>query len=415
MRKIKLYLLVLFFCLLNIQFLYSQSLDLQKITPQDTYGKIFTAQENELTPLFSESFLKALSTDKIAEITKQYESTLGKYMEALPTENGFKLIFQKGNAPSTITFNEKNQVASIWFGVPNLSQDSFENISEELKKMPGKVSICLLRHNENDNGEEEIFTFQHKLELGVGSSFKLYLLKALDDAVSEGEFKMSDLIALKNENFSFPSGILQEWPAQSQHTLDTLAGLMISLSDNTATDHIFNLLGEQRLRDYFPKSCKEMLNTSQFIKLKFFYKELAKEYVSASQQRKEDILREIDGKNAKDLDLSFINTQPQKPFLIEEIEWQISTLDLCRIAYSLRENRLLRINPAQGITKKADWHIVGFKGGSEPGVLNFTWVVQRTEQSPFYTLSCTANNSEKNIDLGAFSALAVRLLNMIPK
>ncbi|MDD3001465.1 MAG: DUF362 domain-containing protein [Candidatus Riflebacteria bacterium] len=389
------------------------SANTNKMTPQDAYKNFFLLPENELEKLFAAAFLKQVDLKKILEIRKIYTDTLGEFVKSEQVDKGFKLYFQKGNADSSIGINSDNKIASIWFGAPNLTTDTFDQIAADLKKMPGKVSVCLLQHDKNGKSEKEIFTLDHKIPLGCGSAFKLYLLKALEDTVAEGKAKMSDTIALNENLISFPSGILQEWPIGSHHTLETLAGLMISVSDNTATDHIFNFLGLTKLRGYFPETCTELLTTSQFIKFKFAFKELAEEYVKADASKKSEILKEIDAKKAADIDLSFLSKQPAKPFLVDEIEWHISTLDLCRVIFSLRDNKLLRINPATGIASKADWHIIGYKGGSEPGVLNFTWVMQKAPAAPFYTLSCTAVNSEKDIDISAFSMLASRLINLI--
>ncbi|MGI6446001.1 MAG: DUF362 domain-containing protein [Candidatus Ozemobacteraceae bacterium] len=383
-----------------------------KITPQDGYKNFFNLPENELEQHFAAAFLKQVNVKKILEIRKMYTGELGKFVKAEEAKKGFKLYFEKGETDSAIGIDSDNKIASIWFGAPKLTQDTFEEVAKDLKKLPGKVSVCLLKHDKNSNSEKEIFTLNHKTPLGCGSAFKLYLLKALEDAVAKGKAKMSDTLALDEKSMSFPSGILQEWPLQSRHTLETLAGLMISVSDNTATDHIINFIGLEKLRGYFPETCTELLTTAQFIKLKFAFKELAEEYAKADAKRKKQILKELDAKKASDIDLSFLGKESVKPFLVDEIEWRISTLELCRVIYSLRDNKLLRINPATGIANKADWHIIGFKGGSEPGVLNFTWVMQKTADAPFYTLSCTAVNPEEDVDLKTFSVLASRLINL---
>lgn len=51
---------------------------------------------------------------------------------------------------------------------------------------------------------------------------------------------------------SLPGGILQNWPKGAPLTLHTLAGLMISQSDNTAADTLLEILGRDvvcRCRD----------------------------------------------------------------------------------------------------------------------------------------------------------------------
>ncbi|MFL9455456.1 serine hydrolase [Tolypothrix bouteillei VB521301_2] len=45
-----------------------------------------------------------------------------------------------------------------------------------------------------------------------------------------------DVVQLQPSEKSLPSGMLHTWPDGSYLTVQTLASLMISLSDNTATD-----------------------------------------------------------------------------------------------------------------------------------------------------------------------------------
>ena len=56
-------------------------------------------------------------------------------------------------------------------------------------------------------------------------------------------------MSCRSDRASLPSGITQSWPAGSPVTLQTLATLMISISDNTATDTLVTL--ERRKLDAF--------------------------------------------------------------------------------------------------------------------------------------------------------------------
>ena len=46
---------------------------------------------------------------------------------------------------------------------------------------------------------------------------------------------------------SLPSGMLHNWPEGAPVTLHTLASLMISISDNTATDILLGLVGRENV------------------------------------------------------------------------------------------------------------------------------------------------------------------------
>src|SRR5205085_7243909 len=96
------------------------------------------------------------------------------------------------------------------------------------------------------NGEA-LYSLNPDTALAVGSAFKLGVLKALKDQIDAGTRKWSDVVELQASDISLPSGTLQIWPVGSPFTLHTLAGLMISISDNTAADMLLKLVGRDKV------------------------------------------------------------------------------------------------------------------------------------------------------------------------
>ncbi|MBU1109210.1 MAG: class A beta-lactamase-related serine hydrolase [Candidatus Riflebacteria bacterium] len=402
--------LTVFFALFITLTAWADNADL---SPQEAYGRIFSSTENQVAQYFAPEFLKAIPAEKIIEITKIYNQALGAYKSVRHTDDGYRLEFEKGEAASRISINADNKIASLWFGAPELVNDNLEAVKKAFAELPGKVSVCLLHHDSTTGIASETFVINQLTPLGCGSAFKLYLLKALDESVKSGKRNWTDIVELREEWKSFPSGVLQDWPAGSKHTLETVAGLMISISDNTATDHIYNILGSETVRAYFPASCVDLYNTSQLLKLKFFFPARAKEFVKADTEGKKAIIKEMDAVKTSEIASYSAIYEIDNPILVEEIEWFVSTRNLCDTIYSLRDNHLLRINPATGLVNKQDWNIAGFKGGSEPGVLNYTWVLQKTPTSPFYTLSCSINDPVKPVDDNNFNIAVARMLKLI--
>jgi hypothetical protein len=400
------------------------------LTPEEAFGRIFAKENTGITRMFTEDLLKMVTEKRLFEIIKFYKDELGSYQKVETVKDGFKLLFEKGSVPAKLSVNAGNLISGIWFGVPEKTEDSFTEIIEAFRKCPDRTSVCLLRYQLPVSAEaqtalsaeqtdaikpEQVAGLNSDIAMPIGSSFKLFLLKALEDDVAAGRRSWTDIIELREEWKSFPSGILQDWNPGSRHSLETMAGLMMSLSDNTATDHIFNTLGTETVRRYFPESCRDVINTSQTLKLKFFYPDKAAEFVKADQGRKDAILREMDAIVPSTI-ASYSSIYGLKdPVLIDELEWFVSTRKLCETIWSLRESTRIRINPATGLIDKSEWHIAGFKGGSEPGVLNYTWILQKTPSSPIFTLSCTACNSKKAIDSDAFNLAVTRILNLLKK
>ena len=61
--------------------------------------------------------------------------------------------------------------------------------------------------------------------------------------------------------------------------------------------------------------------------------------------------------------------------------------------------------------RRKDWSYVGYKGGSEPGVLNLTWLL-RDEAGEWRVLSLSWNNPEAPVEAGALELIAQRILSL---
>ena len=98
---------------------------------------------------------------------------------------------------------------------------------------PGQTSVAVARLG--DGAPELIASIEPDRPLAIGSAFKLFILAELSRQVAAGERRWSDVVTLDRR--SIPSGVLQGWPRGSPLTLHTLAALMISQSDNTRDRH----------------------------------------------------------------------------------------------------------------------------------------------------------------------------------
>ena len=83
--------------------------------------------------------------------------------------------------------------------------------------------------------------------LAIGSVFKLYILGELGRQIAAGELSWDDEIAIDDAYRSMPSGDLHYAPAGTTYSVRYLAEVMISQSDNTATDHLLFTLGRENV------------------------------------------------------------------------------------------------------------------------------------------------------------------------
>jgi hypothetical protein len=112
-----------------------------------------------------------------------------------------------------------------------------------------------------------------------------------------------------------------------------------------------------------------------------------------------------------------------KPSYIDRIEWFASVADLCRVMDWLRQKTeggaaapvrdILSINPGSGLYVSPErWRYIGFKGGSEPGVLNMTYLLQST-RGQWYAMSMSWNNPQAVLDNNKLFPLVQRALQII--
>lgn len=233
--------------------------------------------------------------------------------------------------------------------------------------------------------------------LPVGSAFKLWVLGALAIAVEAGEVGWDDPVVVRDDLKSLPSGVLQLEPAGTEVTVLDAAELMIAISDNTATDHLIDLVGRRAVEEAMvvmghgdPALNRPFPLTTELFHLKVVLDDEARTtYLDGDEDARRAFL---DGLTVdlSGIDLSVFTTG--QTFQAGELEWFGSVGDLCRALVWLwlaaehpGLDRLLDVlgaNPGASIDT-AQWPQLGFKGGSEPGVLSLSWIARRADGSVF--------------------------------
>lgn len=388
--------LVLIFCLISISVL-AETFEMEILK------KLFIFQKSQLRYLFSKSFLEQVSVDQIKSVIDEYSSKLGDLNTVEKTEDGYLLIFENGTAPAQIEINDANMISSLWFGSYSLVSDNSADILAEFRELSGEVSVSVIKNN-----SEKIIAYRDQQKMAVGSAFKLHILKTLYREIENSKKNWDDIIEINEENRSLPSGILQDWPVGTPVTLKTLSTLMIFQSDNTAADHIIDYLGRDKIEAEFSEKNIPFLKTREFFILKFSSdKEMQNRYIKASLEEKRNILKELLIDNLENIKVG------DKPVLIDKLEWFFSTEELARLIYQLKDTEEIKINP--GLVQKKNYYLAGYKGGSEPGVLNFTHILQKTPESDIYAVSVTVNNKNRAINTEEVAQLVSRLIDSVLK
>ena len=263
--------------------------------------------------------------------------------------------------------------------------------------------------------------FNADQQLAIGSTFKLYVIAELSRSIRAGERSWSDVVPLSRK--SLPSGVLQNWPDGTPLTLQTLATMMISISDNSATDILIDVLGREKVEETMrntghaqPEKNIPMLTTLEMFALKMPANEdLRKTYVVASEAEQKRLLeRERHRLELKSVSISELANEPLH---IDTIEWFASPTDISNLLYHMVKaddpvvRDILQINKIIPPGDALRWDYLGGKGGSEPGVISFAFLTM-SKSGKIYAVSGSWNNSQTPVDANKFTLMMNRLLNL---
>lgn len=384
-----------------------------------------TVQPEEI---FSDGFRSAVADAQIKALSANLTAQLGSalYAELLEphdgTRAGLQIRFERGIAKGGIAIDpaQENRVSELRFTsveALTMDDDAPEKVSADLAALPGTVNAWFAPLE----GGAPVISVGADKPLALGSTFKLYVLAALAEDVKAGRRKWTDVVPLTEK--SYPSGQLQNWPKGSPVTLHTLASLMISISDNTATDQLIAVLGKERILKLIadsgladPASNDPFLTTREL----FVLKASSPAIIAAWRSGRAAGLAAVEATFAtENPTLDDVNAAFGNGPKALDIEWFASPADLAKLLAHIRRTadpkvfEIMAINPSATTGIKANWDYIGFKGGSEPGVLNYTWLLTDKDGRD-HVLTLGWNNPAAVLDEGKLLAIAQRIL-LLPR
>ena len=300
----------------------------------------------------------------------------------------------------------------------DLRGDSLEAVMNELRALPGQTSVAVARLGEGV--PQRLASLEPDRPLAIGSAFKLFILAELSRQVQAGQLRWSDVVTLDRR--SLPSGTLQTWPQGSPVTLHTLAALMISVSDNTATDMLLHVAGRENVERMMSTLGVEsaarnrpFLSTLELSAIKTASPSAVAAWRAADEARRRRLLES----DYRSLDAGRIDVArfTGAPLHIDSVEWFASASDLVRTMDWLRlygddtARAILAINPGAGPAVRGDLAYLGYKGGSEPGVLNLTWLA-RNRAGVWHVVTGSWNDPAAALEESRFIGLMARALQL---
>lgn len=287
--------------------------------------------------------------------------------------------------------------------------------NELLGTLPGRTAFALFELTER--GPEVVQAANEKERFPVGSSFKLYILGTLADDLNAGLRRAEDVMLLRKDLIGPPGSEMAAWPIGSPVTLHTLALKMISISDNTATDHLLYLLGRENVEAHLglmghgePSVNIPLLSTREMVLLR-------------------DKANGTPGKKYREMSVperrQYLDEYCRGPVDYEKVdfdaasydlaEWYASPMDMSHALDWLRRHgeegmpghvarEILAVDPKLPRNVNV-WPYIGFKGGSEDQIIAGNWLL-RHKNGRWYTLHIYCSSEKEKLDPEKFLKVA---------
>jgi len=374
--------------------------------------------------LFSADFLAQVPAAQVRAIGEQLRAQYGavRSLGRIEPQSAIAGVIHVETERATLRISialqpqPPNRIQGLLVTGADVRGDTLAAVMAELRALPGATSVAVARLGEG--APELLASIEPEAPLAIGSAFKLFILAELSRQVQAGQRHWSDVVPLDRP--PQPAGALQNWPTGAPFTLHTLAGLMIAQSDNRATDVLLHVAGRENVERMMSTAGiaaagrnRPLLGTAELFALKSADEVGLRAWLAADEGERRRLLATIYADPRADL--SVFTGAPTR---IDSLEWFASAADLVRTMDWLRRHgddtarAILAINPGAGPAVRSDFVYFGYKGGSEPGVLNLTWLT-RNRAGTWHVVTGSWNNPAAVLDEGQFFGLMARAVQLV--
>jgi beta-lactamase class A len=366
---------------------------------EDVLEAIFQVDTIERS-LFSPALLNRANVEEVVAIVQGLKGTLGGFRGVQKEgPNTYTVFLERGRVPAEIKLDDNGLVTFLFFRQPTAAgltpQEALGGFVRLERSGGGQVAVLVTR-----DGQDQVALAPDDA-LDAGSAFKMAVLRALVDQIEAGTRSWTDVVALEEGWRSLPSGILQTWPDDSPITLATLATLMISISDNTATDALITTVGKEAVEAYLPIA--PLLTTAEFFKLKADVNNMRARYRASEEADRRAVLSELAAAPLPAVDALDDSPSP-------EIGWHVPARALCDLIGKVADQPAMQVNP--GVANPDDWEQVAYKGGSNFGAFNMTThLVDETGSS--WCVTATWNTEHATLNQNAFTTAYLAMIGSL--
>lgn len=368
---------------------------------------------------FAPVMLQTLPAEQLAAVRTQLIEASGPYQSitvaerTTPGRGTAAAEFERATVTLRVSTDPKTgRVDGLFLANTAAKGGSLAAVTSDFASLPGRAGFTVARVGA-DGALTPLGGHAADTPLALGSAFKLTVLKRLADEVAAGRLRWDAVVPLGEP--SIPSGITQDWPAGTPMTLQALATLMISISDNTATDTLVRLLDPVALNRMLGAD-GPMLTTVQATALKMPANAdlLARWRDGDAAARARLLADHADRLTRSAVD---VNAFSDTPLAIDSAEWFASPDRTARLLAELSRNgpvvrAVLGIVPGFEGDRNGRVAYAGFKGGSEPGVISMNWLVETTDGRRL-VLAGSWMNPDAAVDTVRFQSLMLQALDAV--
>ncbi|MFK8047817.1 MAG: serine hydrolase [Halioglobus sp.] len=257
------------------------------------------------------------------------------------------------------------------------------------------------------------------------------MLGALAQAIEDGDIAIDSTVRFTDAEIVPAGATINDVPLGTQVPLRDMSALMMGRSDNTATDHIHELVGREKIESVAKaynnneaRGLVPFLSTNeQFQVLWGLSPEQADDYTKGSDSVQRDFLRSLIEPLGPVTSFTYNNEDS-----LRDSSWRASVLDVCKGIAGLRQfdNRSDAFSivdtsfGAEAVltTLRQKWDRVWFKGGSLANgrgnyVLTMAWLLESDDRGAHVVILMANNEDGSNIELGGMYSLASRIAQIL--
>lgn len=382
---------------------------------------------------FSPEFLAKVPAAQVREIARQWrrdELADGSLdvieLDAGPSPSGLTTLV-RGKSTGRYTrirlgVDDAGKIQTLWLGpvvgYKRDATDTWTALDTKLAAQPGQTTLAAFEVMAGGD-LREIHVFGGDRRLAIASTCKLYILGALAEEVLAGRATWDQPLAIRDDLKSLPSGRMQLETEAAEFPINRYAESMISISDNTAADHLLHRVGREAVQRYMSRLNADAVRSFPFLStMELFRIKLGPDRTLAPRYAQGDEAVRLamlgpGGEVSKSTPSFAAASLWKAPYYIDTIEWFATARECCRVMADLHRlelqpgmeplKRILRLNPGLQFDSRK-WPSIAYKGGSEPGVLNMTWMLER-DDGRLMLLSFGWNDPAKDVDLKAAADL----------